>query len=262
MAGLAAVAGPERCAWERAPESLAIDRGSIHVWCVSFDSGQELADDTTVLLTRPERIRAARFKFTADRTRFVAARIALRLLVARYARIAPEDVVFGSDGRGKPRLATGQVPLEFNVAHSGGLALCALAVGRFVGVDVERIDRRVDPFQISGRYFSPDEHEYLKAVRRDRLAAEFFRLWVRKEACLKAWGDGLALPLASFSTLAQADRQRRPIVRNSKARRPLVEVADLAPASNYAAAVAAEGEEWPLHCWSMEPLKDVRSIQP
>ena len=101
---------------------------------------------------------------------------------------------------GKPRLADEWLsrPIEFNLAHSAGVGLCAVAIGHRVGVDLEQIRPNPSCMEIAQRFFAPAEVAALSRLTGDDLIRAFYRCWTRKEAYLKATGLGLSLPLASF----------------------------------------------------------------
>ena len=203
-------------------------------------------------LTADERQRAERYIFQKDRTHFVVARGLLRVLLGCYLRQEPLHLRFIYGPHGKPALATdtGGVALRFNVSHSHGLALYAITRGREVGVDVERIRPKVAQEKIAERFFSPREVTVLRALPTPLQATAFFACWTRKEAYIKATGDGLSLPLDQFDvSLAPGE----PAVLLRTAWDPQ-EVAcwalqDLAPAPGYRAAVAVAGHDWRLTCW-------------
>jgi 4'-phosphopantetheinyl transferase len=152
-------------------------------------------------LNEEERERAARFRFATDRKRFIVAHGALRVLLARYIDLRPRDVCFEVGAFGKPRLASGINPvgLCFNISHSGDWAIVAAAKRREVGVDLERIDPKRADGAIVARFFAADERSALGLLSGDAWREGFFRCWTRKEAYLKAVGDGLHRPLESFS---------------------------------------------------------------
>lgn len=134
------------------------------------------------LLTLDEQERAARFRFPHLQSSFSLARGALRILAGRYLNTDPAGIRFEYGPNGKPSLAGG-ARLKFNVSHSGALALFAFTLDCEIGVDVEEIRPMPDREQIAARFFSAQE------------AAEpgaFFRLWTRKEAYIKALGEGLS----------------------------------------------------------------------
>jgi 4'-phosphopantetheinyl transferase len=183
------------------------------------------------VLSEDERARAARFKFDRDREAYVRAHAALRAIVGRALGVAAGEVEFTFGPHGKPRVGA----LELNLSHAGALALVALGP-RPLGVDVERT-APIDPpgpHEVAVQYFSPAERAEL-ARAADPLAA-FYRVWTRKEAFLKATGEGLSRPLDSFDVSAGAGAAlvaTRPD-RDEAARWVMI---DLAVPAGYAAAL-------------------------
>ncbi|MDD5100641.1 MAG: 4'-phosphopantetheinyl transferase superfamily protein [Syntrophales bacterium] len=107
------------------------------------------------------------------------------------------------NAQGKPSIDPNldSVPISFSLAHTKGLAVVAVTGGADVGVDAERLDRRVDAPKLSGRFFSPEEVAALQEIPPERLREHFFRYWTLKESYVKARGLGLSLPFDSFSFL-------------------------------------------------------------
>ena len=182
--------------FEPPPESPAPGPGEVHVWRVDY---RELASPERALqsLSESERIRAARFHRDSDRLRYVVAHAALRDVLGRCLSLAPERLVFQTGEHGKPALRDAP-SLQFNLSDSDGLALIGVAVDGPLGIDVER--HREDPtlIDVADRFFSPAEVRALRAVDPSRRLDAFFRIWTRKEAFIKAVGEGLARDLASF----------------------------------------------------------------
>jgi 4'-phosphopantetheinyl transferase len=114
----------------------------------------------------------------------------------------PAELRFGRTERGKPFLEHPAGGPRFSVSHSGGLVAVAVAAGREVGVDVQETRPVTRLMEIAERHFTPDESAALRGAGGDERLALFHRLWVRKEAYLKATGEGLAGSLASFDALA------------------------------------------------------------
>jgi 4'-phosphopantetheinyl transferase len=167
--------------------------GEVHVWTVDLDRPVGAAGGA---LSEDELLRAAAFKVVDGRRRFVGARAALRTLLGRYLGTAPEALQFAAGPGGKPRLASSS-PLEFNVSHSGGVALIAFADGAEVGVDVEAIAPREHRDGIARRVFTRAERD---AIDDDE---SFYRHWVAKEAFVKATGRGIS-SVKSFEVLLDA----------------------------------------------------------
>ena len=149
-------------------------------------------------LSPDERERADRFVFARDRDRFVAGRAFLRLLLAQYLGCEPRALRFRYGPNGKPALADERSDLHFNLAHSGALAVCALARGSELGVDLERLRPIRDAEGVVRSAFSPREVARLESLPETARLRAFYEGWTRKEAFLKALGHGLARPLDSF----------------------------------------------------------------
>jgi 4'-phosphopantetheinyl transferase len=145
-----------------------------------------------------EQARSARFVRPRDRRRFVLTHVALRLFLARCLGMDPMAVRYENGIHGKPRLAPGLPSLEFNLSHSGGLALLAVARDRPVGVDVERLRDVPDALTIADTHFSAAEREVLRSLPATEQRRAFVRCWTRKEAIVKAVGEGLSRALDSF----------------------------------------------------------------
>jgi 4'-phosphopantetheinyl transferase len=166
--------------------------GEVHLWKAPLDVESPMLRMLTRSLSPAERARALRFRFPRDRTRFSAGRGWLRRLLSGYLDIDPAGIVFGENTFGKPRLtAPSQQRLRFNVSHSEGLAVFAVARGREVGVDVERV-RDDLPVEAVARFFSLRDQEVLAALPLGHRVDVAFALWTRKEAYLKGIGVGFA----------------------------------------------------------------------
>lgn len=180
----------------RALETITVEPSEV-VYAFLSVAGEPSALDEA-LLDDEERARSARFVRPPDRHRFVLAHAALRLFLARCLDLHPAAVRYGDGVHGKPRLGPGRAPLEFNLSHSGGLCLLAVARDRQVGVDVERVRNVPDALNIAGAHFSAQENEVIRSLPPGERRAAFFRCWTRKEALIKATGEGLGRALDSF----------------------------------------------------------------
>jgi 4'-phosphopantetheinyl transferase len=139
-------------------------------------------------MSEDERVREQRYFRDADAQRFSMGRGLLRCLLGSYLGTPPEQLTFTYGPFGKPMLAHS---LQFNVSHSDALFVVAVAWSNQVGVDIERINRRVDLLELAARFFPAEEHEYLLAIPNAERDRAFYRMWTWKEACVKATGDGL-----------------------------------------------------------------------
>jgi 4'-phosphopantetheinyl transferase len=183
--------------------------GTIDIWTTVLGASTDDIERFSALLSPDERARQARMLAGAVRDRFTMARATLRLLAARYLGTQPPEVEFSYGPRGKPALAGTDEDLRFNLAHSEDVAVYAFAWGHDVGVDVEHVREIPDMDRIAHRFFAADECAALESLApRDRARA-FYLAWTRKEAYVKAVGDGLHIPLDSFSVTLRPGEEAR-----------------------------------------------------
>lgn len=180
----------------RALEAISVGPSEVVYAFVSVVGEPSAFDEA--LLDDDERARATRLVRLSDRHRFVLAHAALRLFLAKCLEIHPTAVRYENGVHGKPRLGPGLPSLEFNLSHSGGLGLIAVARERSVGVDVEQLREVPDALSIVDTHFSAAEQEVLRSLPPAEQRAAFFRCWTRKEAVIKALGEGLGRALDSF----------------------------------------------------------------
>jgi 4'-phosphopantetheinyl transferase len=185
-------------------ESTTVARlpeGRVDLWHVRPDelSGERLDDCRRVLATA-EAAEGDRFCFEKDRRLFVVARAMLRIALSGYLGRDPRAPIIRRNRYGKPYLA-GPIPspLQFNVSHSSGLAVCAVTVDHEIGVDVEDTEHRVAELELARQFFAPSEAVALERLPALSRRATFFRYWTLKEAYIKARGMGLSIPLQSFA---------------------------------------------------------------
>jgi 4'-phosphopantetheinyl transferase len=194
------------------------------------------------LLSPDEQERALRFRVDRARIAFVVTRGMLRWLLARYLRTAPRELRFRYGIQGKPILE-GNSSLSFNVSHTHGLAIMAFVVERAIGVDVEDVSRNMDAKQLAERFFSDSERQALRHLSGEELRAAFFRCWTRKEAYIKAKGQGLALPLRQFDvSVAAGDRDALLATRPDPGEAARWTISDVPVNAAYAAAVAVAAD--------------------
>jgi 4'-phosphopantetheinyl transferase len=241
--------------WENpsAGSALTIDRDRVDVWRVAFEDWLAQTDRLERLLSNDEVLRADRFYRLADRQRFVIGRGLLRTLLGSYLAASPVELRFDYGPRGKPELAPQHASsaLRFSLSHSGGLALYAVAQARAVGVDVERIDARVEYEKISSWLFSAEEHRAILALPEAARRAAFYACWTRKEAYVKATGLGFAESLKEFEVSVQPDQPAALLhVGGDVAAGRQWSLRNLEPAPGYAGAVVAAGRDWTLNCRS------------
>ncbi len=191
-----------------------------------------------------------RFRFERDRRRYLIGRGLLRSLLGRYLDLAPQDLRFENAAAGKPHLASGQGQLQFNLAHSGEYVLIAIADGRAVGIDVEEVRDDLDAGEVAAHFFSSDEQRDLETLTGRAKIEAFFGGWTRKEAYVKARGEGLSLPLDQFDvSLRPGEPARLIATRPDPAEATRWGLSSLGVADGYKAALAVEGQGSSLRFW-------------
>jgi 4'-phosphopantetheinyl transferase len=225
----------------RAQKHISIQPNEVHMWTVNLAQAARELERLSTLLSYDERIRAGRFCFVKHANRYTVARANLRRILSRYTDLAPSLLQFQYTANGKPFLAN--TPIRFNLSHSSDLALVAVTRNREVGIDVERIRRDDDLLDAAEHYFAPVERVALRSLASEEQCFAFFRCWTRKEAYLKARGDGLSLDLHSFSVSLLPDA---PAALIASAEGPAElrrwKFAHLNLHDDYAAALAVEGQ--------------------
>jgi 4'-phosphopantetheinyl transferase len=232
-------------AWKGQPLHPFLSRGEVHVWCAELDVAGASLEGLLATLASDEHARADRFRFATDRNWFIAARGILRRILGRYLNRRPGELQFRYSSNGKPVLASDCDWLRFNVSHAAGLALYAVSREREVGVDVERLRPAVAGDDIAERYFSVSELAELRELPPSARVRAFFDCWTRKEAYVKALGQGLSLPLKEFNVPVTCHKPTRLV--DQQGRSWLLRPLEVGP--EYAAAVVGEGEDWDLRLW-------------
>jgi 4'-phosphopantetheinyl transferase len=228
-------------AWTDAPPSFSLRNRDVHLWRAWLDgNGYDLARVAAVL-NEDEQRRAGRFRFDRDRRRFIFRRAFLRTILGCYLGVDPARLRFRDTTYGKPELV-GRGDLRFNASSSQDLAVYAIARGRAVGIDVERVAAAPWSLALAERFFSPGEVRALRSLDRSLQATAFFRCWTRKEALLKAAGVGLSLALDSFEvSLRPEDPAALLAARPGGLAKGRWSLAEIVPAPGYVGALARQG---------------------
>ncbi|HTR42237.1 MAG TPA: 4'-phosphopantetheinyl transferase superfamily protein [Pseudomonadales bacterium] len=238
--------------WKLPPGQPPLAGRDVHIWEASLNKSGERFLSLEQMLSQDERARARQFKFETDRNRFIAGRGLLRTILGSYAQTDPAQLHFTYSKRGKPALRdiSGQSMLHFNVAHSKDLILIAVTRACAVGVDVEWIHPINDAEDIAARFFSPRETAKLMALANEQRIPAFFYLWTRKEAWLKATGDGISemLNQVEVSFLPEEPASVLAISGNVEAAQRWT-MMGLPPAPGFAAAITMEARDLQFSCW-------------
>ena len=244
--------------WGLPPATMILGSDEVHVWRAFLDEPPAQIDGFLHTLGAKEQTRAERFYFQRDRERFITAHGVLRAILGLYLNRAPECLSFRYGSHGKPALAWEHAgdALHFNMSHSHGVALYAIARGREVGIDLELIRYDLEVEQIAERFFSHSEMETLQALPRRFRKCAFFLGWTRKEAYIKARGEGLSLPLDQFEvSLIPGEPAALLCTRPDSDEARRWSLKEVTVSSGYVAALAVEGRGWSLSCWQWpQPL--------
>lgn len=243
-----------------AESSLSLSGKSVHIWQIPLCGHDSLLPALRKLLSPDETQRADRFYFDRDRQSFTVARAAMRQILARYLRVSADKLAFSYGEKGKPEVVqTGEHGLiQFNLSHSGGFALLAVARDLSLGVDIERIKPDFAGEEIARRFFSSNEVARLRGIPPGAKTESFFSCWTRKEAYIKALGEGLSVPLDSFDVAFGPEVPAAllcvRILPDETGRWTLYDV----PAPpGYKAALVAEGKQHQLHYCRWNPKPEI-----
>jgi 4'-phosphopantetheinyl transferase len=231
-------------------EKTPLGDREIHLWYADLMRPAVAVSELAEPLTATEHERARRFHFEKHRRRFLVRRGLLRRLLGSYLDREPSAVEFVYGEREKPFVAGEQhrepsARLEFNLSDSEDLAVYAVARGAEIGVDVEILRPMEDALSISESYFSERERDSLRSVPAELRNETFFNCWTRKEAYLKAIGEGLAEPLDSFSvTLVPGEEARFLDFRNTAEDPQSWSLVHLRPTASSVGALALRRRGW------------------
>lgn len=220
----------------------------VHLWSANLKPTGARVEELRRLLTVEEKARADRFHFDRHRRRFIVRRGVLRLLLAGYLADDPAQVRLAEGEKGKPfalQDAAWSEQLHFNLTDSKNLAVYAFTRGAELGVDVEILRPMPDALQLAERFFSAEEQERLRRVPPEGRSHAFFNCWTRKEAYIKAIGEGLSEPLDRFSVTLLPDEPARFVhLGGDRERAAAWTLLHLAPEDGAVGALAFEGEGW------------------
>lgn len=238
--------------WRRGIPGKLNWSNEIQVWLVCLDSITLQGESLLGILSADELARCGRFRFKRDQNRFITARGILRKILGCYLEKNPRELRFEYTAHGKPVLAanSGYDNLCFNLSHSDAFALYAVTRGRNIGIDIERVRDDVAVGPIARKFFSEGEISSLEGIHKNKRSELFFQYWTRKEAFLKAMGQGVSFPMEQLDVSLQSGRVLSPItLQGDNTESSFWYGQDLFPGRGYAAAIAVEGGDGDLSCW-------------
>ena len=181
-----------------------LSKQNLHIWSLNFVVNDDAFNRYHSLLSEDEKKRAGKFRFYKDRRCYVVTKGVLRLLSGGYLNKDAKAIAFDYEEYGKPRYKH-ETNLNFNVSHSGDMAIIGFVYDHTIGVDIEKIKNDFDTFDIAINFFSKKEIAALRKIPKLQQYIAFYRCWTRKEAFIKAKGSGLSFPLDQFSVTLDSD---------------------------------------------------------
>lgn len=237
--------------WEPPPKELAFAPDAIHLWSASLDDAVSNLNYWEKILSSDERERAERLILEQNRNRFVAGRGILRSLLGKYLQMQPEQIQFQYNRWGKPSPDSSDI-LHFNLSHSNGIALFAFCKTGTIGVDIEYISPETNLEQTSALVFSKNEIATLQSVLPELRRDLFFKYWTRKEAFMKASGEGFSVSPSEFDVSFAPENPVEKIAKdNEQSTDSDWFVQDLSVFEGYAAALACKSKTCLLSFFKM-----------
>lgn len=234
--------------FELPPSDLKLTADEIHVWFGVLDQPVSEIYRFIQTLSKDECIRAGRFHFHQDRERFIARHGILRMLLGCYMGVEPSTLRFYGGKNGKPEVAAmfGKETIHFNLSHSEGAALFAFARSYEIGVDIEQIRDVSEMEQIVNQFFSVGEKTFFCALPQDMKREAFLNCWTRKEAFIKAIGEGLSWPLDKFNV---TERNTLRTIEGETGGVSDWSIHSLKPACEHVGALAVRSKSFTLRCF-------------
>ena len=242
----------ETIPWPARSDAAPLPDSEIHVWATTLAVPPDRLASLAATLSPDEMERARKYKFERHRNRFIAGRGALRGILGPYLHANPADLRFIYSANGKPALAENfaDAGIHFNLAHTEDLALVAVTRVDRIGVDVESVRPVKNVEDLVARFFSGRENEAFQKVPDDQKPAAFFNLWTRKEALLKATGEGItrSLSLVEVSFLP-GEPARLLAISGDAGQAAQWSLRELSPAAGFTGAFAIQAQEIRVQCW-------------
>jgi 4'-phosphopantetheinyl transferase len=236
--------------WPAAPPQVRLKTGEVHLWLLNLRDFAGQLSRLHSLLSTHELARAARYHFPADRDAYITRHGVLRLILGRYLQQAPAAVEFRYSARGKPETTADN--LHFNDSHSGDFVLYGVTAACPLGVDIEKVKPIPDFEEIAANYFSPREVETMRALAAEMRMQAFYAAWTRKEAFLKATGEGIAENLPRVEVTLKPEEQPEILaVPGDPFARAAWKLKTFRPAPGYLGAAAFRHSDLKLHAWSV-----------
>jgi 4'-phosphopantetheinyl transferase len=242
----------ETIQWPSCADVPQLAGNEIHVWATTLTAAPGKLETFATTLSPDETARANKFKFEKHRNRFIAGRGIVREILGQYLKAKPSELHFDYSTNGKPELAGkfAAAGIHFNLAHTEDLALIAVTRMGRLGVDVEGVRPIKNADELVARFFSPREDQLFQKVSDAEKPAAFFNLWTRKEALLKATGEGITRSLSLVEVSFLPGEPARLLAISGDAEKAAQwTLRELSPATGYTGAIAIQTGDVDAKCW-------------
>ena len=188
--------------WTITSQPPVINGEEVHIWRIDLSDFADAAPKFIQLLSADEQQRASQYHFEKDRNNFIIRRAMLRMLLGSYLDIQPAELNFIYNNFDMPALEV-EIPIHFNSSSSNGIGIVAITLNARIGVDIEFVDAAFPTLEIAEKYFSADEVRAIRDLPPELQTAAFFDCWTKKEAYVKAVGEGMSHPLPNLAILSE-----------------------------------------------------------
>lgn len=238
--------------WNIPPKFLSIGEDQVHVWRIGLDLLEQDLSKFSTILSENEANKSKKYYYEVDRIRYTVMRATVRMILGNYLGVAPGSLDIAHSHYGKPYLSNTSMAMDihFNISHAGDLGLLAVAIGRHIGIDLEmvRLERSIE--SIARRFFTPEETGQLLSLPVSLRPEAFFTCWTRKEAFVKARGEGLSIPLDQFEvSFYPNDTPQLLYVRNDPGESGHWSMFHLNPGVDFVGALVVEGKNLDVMGW-------------
>ena len=236
--------------WQQTPKTLDLSSNHIDIWLCHLKDLSKNIDEFYSLLAKDERERADKLKIEHKRKQYIITRGSLRQRLGSLTNLEPKDFMFEYMEHGKPILANDPryTDITFNVSHSNDFSLIAITQKQVIGIDIEKINPDLDHQQLVTRFFSTTEQSEFQALPENIKAQTFCACWTRKEAFIKAVGDGVSYGLENFDVSVDPENQT-PAIYLHKHSEESWSALNLPIDDDYMACLVSNGGDINVRCW-------------
>jgi len=223
---------------------MNITCNEVHIWCIQLDIPFDKITSFNRILSNGEKFKANKFHLEGDRRRYIVSHGALRIILGKYLQIDPENIQYVYNPLGKPLLPSdiNRKQLYFNLSHSGEYALCAVTLGRQIGIDLEYMRSAPDLEAMARHFFSYEDNKIIYSYSPECRLQVFYNLWTLKEAYLKATDEGIK-DLDSIEIFLSPEGSLGINDKKNKNTSDDWTIFQLRPVNNYAAGLVVEGKD-------------------